>query len=113
MCECYIRTHWVSHGNPGRFSWKSIGNSTSYSMNFPEDLWNGSMRKTQLTQTESRAGLLGGLGISQIPLCGSMHIVQECRGRSLEVQKNFNSTQGRVSCGSHSCLPPVATDRRC
>lgn len=79
-------------------------------MTIPEDLWKGSMRKTRLAQTKSRARLLGGLGISQIPLCNSMQIVQECRGRSLEVQKNFNSTQGRVFCESCSCIPSVATD---
>lgn len=78
-------------------------------MSIPE----GSMRKAQLTQTKSRAGLLGGLGISQIPLCDSMQIVQECRGRSLEVQESFNSTQGRVFCESRSCFPYVATELSC
>lgn len=111
MCEFYIsgRTQRGSHGNSRRFSRESIGNATGFSMNIPEDWWKGSMRKTQLTWTESRAGLLGGLGRFRIPLCSSMQIVQECCGRSAEVQKNFTSTQGRVFCESHSCLPSVTT----
>lgn len=112
MCEVYIsgRTQRGSHGNSRRFSRESIGKAAGFSMNIPEDWWKGPMRKTQLTWTESRAGLLGGLGRFQIPLCRSMQIVQECCGRSEEVQKSFTSTQGRGFCESTLVFPRSLQD---